>query len=54
MMYHIEYGNVRCGVIVENDVIVDTAPILKKFRGQSLSNLSRWLKGINGHMETMD
>jgi hypothetical protein len=28
----------------DNHVIVETAPIVRKFRGQPLENLTRWLR----------
>lgn len=33
-----------CGIAIENDIIVDAPPILRKFRGQSPEALKNWLK----------
>ena len=38
-----------CGGVVEyNDFITETPPILKKFRGQPLLNLRRWVETNGG------
>lgn len=37
-----------CGVKTEDDIITETAPILKKFKGQPFSNLINWLSNKIG------
>lgn len=41
-MYWIDVGFACGGVIVENDIIVDCAPIFRKFKGQPIINLLNW------------
>lgn len=36
-------------VIVENHVIVDAAPMVRKFIGQPLGNLLRWAERFGGY-----
>lgn len=42
VLYSIESSNFVAGVIVINNKIVTTAPILAKFKGQPISNLYKW------------
>ena len=45
MNYWISTDKFTCLVICDdNNKIIDTAPILMKFIGQSLTNLERWIK----------
>lgn len=37
-----------CGVEVDKGIIIHTAPILKRFKGQSIKNLEKWIKSLNG------
>jgi hypothetical protein len=36
------------GVEIKDGVIVDAAPIVRKFIGQPTRNLGRWMRGIGG------
>lgn len=37
-----------CGVEVRQGVITDIAPVFKKFMGQPIGNLTRWVKSKGG------
>lgn len=41
-MYWIDTGWAYGGVIVKDDIIVECAPIFKKFKGQPVINLLCW------------
>ena len=41
-LYRVEANNFVAGVVTENNIIVRTAGILKKFKGQPISNLYNW------------
>jgi hypothetical protein len=43
-----------CGVLVSNDTITDTGPILNWAIGLPLWKLKRWLKSKNGTLEKLD
>lgn len=43
-MYWIDVGFACGGVIVEDDIIIDGAPIFKQFFGQPIINLLMWSK----------
>ncbi len=48
-LYYISFGSVTCGVEIDNKgIIIKTAPILNKFKGQSIKNLEKWLQSKNG------
>jgi hypothetical protein len=40
-----------CRVITHDDTITDPAPIIKRFQGQDLSNLLRWIERKFGSYE---
>ena len=42
ILYRITRKTFCAGVIVVNEKITETAPILKKFKGQPISNLYNW------------
>ena len=42
VLYRIEATNFVAGVVTIDDEIVRTAGILKKFKGQPISNLYKW------------
>jgi len=50
MLIRVETNKFVAGVEVneDNDIIINTAPILKKFKGQKIQNLSNWIKSIGG------
>lgn len=41
--FSISTPNFTCAIAVENDIIVRSAPILKRFISQNTSNLFNWL-----------
>jgi hypothetical protein len=44
MWYWLSSNRMTVGVEVdEDDIIEDTPPIVRKFRGQPLANLARWM-----------
>lgn len=42
IMYTIDTGFANAGVIVKDGIIIESAPIFKKFMGQPIDNLLRW------------
>lgn len=53
--YHITTRNFVCGIEVdESGVIIKTAPILKRFTGEHINNLSNWLDMKFGEDCTVD
>jgi len=51
-LYRIITNKFTCGIEVdENNIIKNTAPILKKFINQPFSNLKGWIIKIGGKIE---
>jgi hypothetical protein len=51
ILYRILTSKFCCGIEIDNKgIIIKTAPILKKFKGQSIKNLEKWIKSINGEI----
>lgn len=48
-IYQISCSKFTCSFSVEDDVIVDAAPIIRKFIGQPWGNLIRWVNKISGN-----
>lgn len=42
------HGYVNCGVIVLGGMVVEAAPIMRKFVGQPISNVERWAHAQGG------
>lgn len=42
--YYISSTKMTVCVTVDNNIITESAPIVRKFIGQPLSNLTKWLK----------
>ena len=43
-LYRIEFNNITCGIEVdESGMIINTAPVLKVFKGQHITALDGWL-----------
>jgi len=50
--YRVMTQRFTCGVETgEDGVIIKTAPILRKFKGQNIQNLKNWLVYIHGAIE---
>lgn len=44
MFYCVSCNKFTCGVEIDDkDVIILTAPILQKFKGQHINNLKKWM-----------
>jgi hypothetical protein len=41
-------GQFTCAIVELDGKIIETAPILKRFQGQYLENLKRWITGLKG------
>ncbi len=51
-LFYISCNRFTCGVITdENNKIIQTAPILKKFKGQYLTNLFKFCKNMNAEIK---
>ena len=51
-LWYISTEKFTCGVEVDNKgIIINTAPILNKFKGQNIKNLEKWIKSLNGNIE---
>lgn len=48
MWYWLSSSRMTVGVKVENGIIVDAAPIVRKFVGQPVDNLKRWMNKQSG------
>jgi hypothetical protein len=46
-LYWLTNKYMTIGVRVENDVIVETPPVIKRFRGQHLANLIGWMQNMD-------
>ena len=52
-LYRVESKTFVAGVIVSNSIIIKTAPILKKFIGQPMGNLEKWINKNNMTIERL-
>jgi len=50
-LYRIITNKFTAGVEVEKGIIINTAPILRKFKGQKIDSLKRWINKIGGKIE---
>jgi len=46
-------GRFTCAVVEFEGKIIETAPILKRFMGQPLENLRRWIARLDGKVERL-
>jgi hypothetical protein len=46
--YYVSCKQFTCAIVERDGKIIETAPILYRFRGQALENLVRWLHSLNG------
>ena len=53
ILYRICSSSFVAGVIVLDNIIVRTAPILKKFKGQPISNLYKWAMNNSMNFERL-
>lgn len=53
-LYRVTTKTFCCYVGVLDNIIVDAAPILRKFVGQSLGNLRRWISKLGGTVDAHD
>jgi len=53
-LYQIITNKFVAGVEVEKGKIINTAPILRKFKGQSIEALKGWINKINGTVQKLD
>jgi len=43
-VYRVECSKISDLVEIENGIVIDTSPMLQKFQGQPIGNLTNWLK----------
>lgn len=48
VLWSVTLGNVTCGVITHNGMIVESAPVLKTWCNQSVWKLRKWLSKSGG------
>lgn len=41
-------GKFTCAIVELEGLIIETAPILRRFQGQHLENLKRWIESLKG------
>lgn len=45
MLYWVSCNKFTCGVEIDDEgIIIKCAPIVKRFKGQGIENLSKWMK----------
>jgi len=52
-LYRVTTNYFCCGVMVENDIIKETAPIMSWARGKSLLKVMDWVRKKKGTIEEM-
>lgn len=48
MIYQIDMGYFCAGIIVEKDIIIETAPILNWSKGKNIRELQQWVEKKKG------
>jgi len=48
MLYQIDLPHMCAGIIINNDIIIEAAPILKWTIGKSLNDIQKWVHKKNG------
>jgi hypothetical protein len=51
--YYIRGPNFTCGVVELDGIIVEAAPILRRFLKQPLGNLKRWIERLGGSVNRL-
>lgn len=51
MLYRIQLNNVTAGVVVVDGVIIESAPIFKKFIGAQFKKFEMWVERNGGYVE---
>lgn len=50
-LYQVFLRGTVAGVVVSDDVVVETAPVLRRFVGQRLDRLTGWVKKNGGEIK---
>ena len=51
--WHVTCKSFTCCAVSREGIIIESAPIIRKFIGQRIDNLDRWVNSIGGSVEIM-
>jgi hypothetical protein len=49
-LYRVELKNICAGVVTEQDIIVESAPVFSRFLGSPLRKFKQWVIGKGGQI----
>lgn len=49
--WYVKTRELNFHVVILNGMVVDCSDVMRRFRGQPSDSISRWLRGVKGHIE---